>query len=174
VALLDYGQVKELNDDIRLSFAQFIVAYSANNIPEIGRSFKDLGIETTQSAEEDPKNFRMLANMMFDTKLPPGVVMATPFGDDTVLNDISVKNFPRDLFFILRTIHILRGLSVAMNSPFSSSELWSPLAREVLTAAGKPSVKTNEDGSPKFEKPRELIWKRGRRLRRLGRPHCAR
>lgn len=40
VALLDYGQVKELNDDIRLSFARFIVAYSANNIPEIGRSFK--------------------------------------------------------------------------------------------------------------------------------------
>lgn len=40
VALLDYGQVKELNDDIRLGFARFIVAYSANNIPEIGRSFK--------------------------------------------------------------------------------------------------------------------------------------
>lgn len=40
MALLDYGQVKELNDDIRLSFARFIVAYSANNIREIGRSFK--------------------------------------------------------------------------------------------------------------------------------------
>lgn len=43
----------------------------------------------------------MLANMMFDTKLPPGVVMATPFGDDTVLNDISVKVLSRFTLIIL-------------------------------------------------------------------------
>lgn len=39
--------------------------------------------------------------MMFDTKLPPGVVMATPFGDDTVLNDISVKVLSRFTLIIL-------------------------------------------------------------------------
>ena len=52
---------------------------------------RDLGIETTVAAESDPNNFKTLAIMMFDTKLPPGITIASPFGDDSVLNDISVK-----------------------------------------------------------------------------------
>lgn len=56
---------------------------------------RDLGIETSVSAESDPKNFKTLAIMMFDTKLPPGVVVANPFGDDSVLTDISVKVLTR-------------------------------------------------------------------------------
>jgi len=52
---------------------------------------RDLGIETTVAAESDPNDFKTLAIMMFDTKLPPGITIASPFGDDSVLNDISVK-----------------------------------------------------------------------------------
>jgi aarF domain-containing kinase len=54
-----------------------------------------------------------------------------------------VQTFPRGLFYILRTIHILRGLSVGMDSPLSSAEMWKPLALEVLAAAGKPSTRSN-------------------------------
>lgn len=53
--------------------------------------FRDLGIETTVSAEKDPKNFKTLATIMFDTQLPLGMTVANPFGDDAVLHDISVK-----------------------------------------------------------------------------------
>jgi len=52
---------------------------------------RDLGIETSVSAESDPKNFKLLAIMMFETKLPPGITVASPFSDDSVLTEISVK-----------------------------------------------------------------------------------
>jgi hypothetical protein len=51
---------------------------------------RNLGIETVQMGGNDD-SFRTLAVTMFDTKLPPGVAVANPFGEDTVLNDVSVK-----------------------------------------------------------------------------------
>jgi len=48
----------------------------------------------------------------------------------------TAQTFPRGLFYILRTIHILRGLSVGMESPFSSAELWKPLALQALASSG--------------------------------------
>ncbi len=52
---------------------------------------RNLGIETVQMGGNDSDSFRTLAVTMFDTKLPPGVAVANPFGEDTVLNDVSVK-----------------------------------------------------------------------------------
>lgn len=168
VALLDYGQVKEIDDKVRLGFARLIVALASSNVREMGLSYRDLGIETTVSAEKDPKNFKTLATIMFDTQLPLGMTVANPFGDDAVLHDISVKTFPRGLFYILRTIHILRGLSVGMDSPLSTSELWKPLALQVLAVAGK-SLNSYPVEELDLEKPRELVWEKRPRLRRRGR-----
>lgn len=50
-----------------------------------------------------------------------------------------MQTFPKRLFYILRTIQILRGLSLGMDSPFSSSEMWKPLALQVLASHGKSS-----------------------------------
>ncbi|CAM6010856.1 unnamed protein product [Sphagnum balticum] len=170
VALLDYGQVKELGEDLRLGFARLVLALASNNVSEIGRCFKNLGIETVQRVEKDSDSFRALAILMFDTKLPPGVAIANPFADDSVLTEISVKNFPKDLFFILRTIHILRGLSVGMGCPYSSSEQWKPLAQEVLSDNRDLTANSIPETPVKGEfKVKELAWERRRKLRRLGR-----
>jgi len=40
VALLDYGQVKEIDDDIRLGFARLVIALASSNVREIGFSFR--------------------------------------------------------------------------------------------------------------------------------------
>jgi predicted unusual protein kinase regulating ubiquinone biosynthesis (AarF/ABC1/UbiB family) len=40
VALLDYGQVKELSEDLRLGFARLVVALASNNVSEIVSCFK--------------------------------------------------------------------------------------------------------------------------------------
>jgi aarF domain-containing kinase len=166
VALLDYGQVKEIDNGIRLGFARLVVAIASGNIREMGLSFRDLGIETSVTAEADPKNFKILATGMFDSKLPPGMTMLNPFCDDSVLSDVSVKTFPKGLFYILRTIQILRGLSIGMDSPFSSSEMWKPLALQVLASAGKSSNQSDPVEARKAWKPRELAWERRPRSRR--------
>ncbi|KAH8959178.1 hypothetical protein BDL97_06G066500 [Sphagnum fallax] len=167
VALLDYGQVKELSEDLRLGFARLVVALASNNVSEIVSCFKNLGIETVQMGGNDSDSFRTLAVTMFDTKLPPGVAVANPFGEDTVLNDVSVKNFPKDLFFILRTIHILRGLSVGMDCPYSSSEQWKPLAQAILAEDRNLTLNPIPDIPVKVEaKVKELVWERRQRRRR--------
>ncbi len=40
MALLDYGQVKELSEDLRLGFARLVLALASNNVSEIARCFK--------------------------------------------------------------------------------------------------------------------------------------
>ncbi len=40
MALLDYGQVKELSEDLRLGFARLVVALASNNVSEIVCCFK--------------------------------------------------------------------------------------------------------------------------------------
>ncbi|KAH9290786.1 hypothetical protein KI387_034903, partial [Taxus chinensis] len=123
VALLDYGQVKELSDDIRLQFARLIVALVSGDPLKIGKSFEGLGIQSSKKALDNPVALSKLAQAMFDTKLPPGVKVANPFAEDSSLKEVSVQSFPEELFFVLRTIQLLRGISVGMGINYSCAEV---------------------------------------------------
>ncbi|KAH7302577.1 hypothetical protein KP509_23G078000 [Ceratopteris richardii] len=135
VALLDYGQVKEFTNPIRLGYAKLVVAIAAQNPYDIDQSFKELGVVLGKRVESDPKSYMQMASNLFDTKLPPGRTRAGPFGEDALLQKVQVKNFPKDLFFVLRTIQILRGLSVGMEVPLSCVENWKNIAKEALSVA---------------------------------------
>ncbi len=45
--------------------------------------------------------------------------------------------FPEELFSVLRTVHLLRGLSVGLGINYSCAEQWRPLAEEALYQAGR-------------------------------------
>uniref|UniRef100_M1C8P7 Ubiquinone biosynthesis protein coq-8 n=1 Tax=Solanum tuberosum TaxID=4113 RepID=M1C8P7_SOLTU len=78
-----------------------------------------------------------LARGMFDTKLPPGVKMLQPFSEESSVKKIAVEAFPEELFSILRTLQILRGLSVGLGISHSCAEQWRPIAEEALYNAGR-------------------------------------
>lgn len=48
-----------------------------------------------------------------------------------------LKAFPEELFSVLRTVHLLRGLSVGMGMNFSCAQQWRPIAEEALYLAGR-------------------------------------
>lgn len=50
---------------------------------------------------------------------------------------VILKAFPEELFSVLRTVHLLRGLSVGMGMNFSCAEEWRPIAEEALYRAGR-------------------------------------
>ncbi|KVH98157.1 Protein kinase-like domain-containing protein [Cynara cardunculus var. scolymus] len=104
VALLDYGQVKDLPNALRLGYAN------------------------------------LLAQVMFDTKLPDGVKILQPFSDDSSIKKIAVRGFPEELFSVLRTVQLLRGLSVGLGINYSCAEQWRPIAEEALYLAGRLKV----------------------------------
>lgn len=135
--MLDYGQVKDLPDQLRLGFADLVLAMADSNPVKATESYRELGIDTVSNCKNEQQEMLRLAQTMFDTKLPPGVVMLQPFSEDASIKKISVQSFPEELFSVLRTVHLLRGLSVGLGINYSCAEQWRPIAEEALYNAGR-------------------------------------
>ncbi|KAF9609339.1 hypothetical protein IFM89_015594 [Coptis chinensis] len=101
------------------------------------QSYRQLGIETLSKCKDEQKEMLKLAQSMFDTKLPAGSKMLQPFSEDSSLKKIVVRSFPEELFCVLRTVHLLRGLSVGMGINISCAEQWRSIAEEALHDAGR-------------------------------------
>ncbi|CAN6706428.1 unnamed protein product [Malus baccata var. baccata] len=137
VALLDYGQVKDLPDELRLGYANLVIAIADGDPIRASESYRELGIETLSKCENEQHELLKLAQTMFDTKLPPGVTMLQPFSEESSIKKIGVQAFPEELFSVLRTVHLLRGLSVGLGINYSCAEQWKPIAEEALFRAGR-------------------------------------
>ncbi|GAU43610.1 hypothetical protein TSUD_185030 [Trifolium subterraneum] len=137
VALLDYGQVKDLPEELRLGYANLVLAIADGDPLRASESYRELGIDTLSKCENEQQELFKLAQTMFDTKLPPGVKMLQPFSEDSSIKKVAVQAFPEELFSILRTVHLLRGLSVGLGLNYSCAEQWRPIAEEALSQAGR-------------------------------------
>ncbi|CAI5503247.1 unnamed protein product [Closterium sp. Naga37s-1] len=109
VALLDYGQTKQLPEALRLDLARLVVAIADEDMLAVGSCFTAMGIETAKTAGEHPNSFRRMAMIMFDTGSGNGVTSANPFGAESSLKSNAMKAFPADIFFIVRTMMLLTG-----------------------------------------------------------------
>ncbi|KHN14080.1 Hypothetical protein glysoja_033307 [Glycine soja] len=133
----NYGQVKDLPDQLRLAYANLVLAIGNGDPLRAAESYMELGIETFTKCENELQELFKLAQTMFDTKLPPGVVMLQPFSEESSIKKIAVQSFPEELFSVLRTVHLLRGLSVGLGINCSCAEQWRPFAEEALSRAGR-------------------------------------
>ncbi|KAF4395047.1 hypothetical protein G4B88_017917 [Cannabis sativa] len=133
----DYGQVKDLPDALRFGYANLVLAIADNDPKRAAESYRELGIGTLSKCENEQQEMFRLAETMFDTKLPPGVTMLQPFSEDSSIKKIAVQSFPEELFSVLRTVHLLRGLSVGLGINYSCAEQWRPIAEEALYQAGR-------------------------------------
>ncbi|XP_043706171.1 uncharacterized protein slr0889-like [Telopea speciosissima] len=160
VALLDYGQVKDLPENLRLGYANLILAIADSDLLRVSQSYRKLGIITLSSCKDEQREMLKLAQTMFDTKLPPGVTMLQPFSEESSIKKIAVQTFPEELFSVLRTVHLLRGLSAGLGINYSCAEQWRPIAEEALYAAGRLK---DEDLERKVQKRGffERIFRRG-------------
>jgi aarF domain-containing kinase len=52
---------------------------------------RELGIKTWTTAENELEELFQLSLRMFDTRLPPGVTVASPFADDSPLKKVGVE-----------------------------------------------------------------------------------
>ncbi|KAJ3678196.1 hypothetical protein LUZ60_001999 [Juncus effusus] len=140
VALLDYGQVKELPESLRLGYANLVLAMADSDFSRAVDSYNELGIDTVSNCDEREAEFLKLSLRMFDTTMPPGVSVLSPFSEESSLKKVAVQNFPEELFSVLRTIQLLRGLSVGLGINYSCSEQWRPIAEQALFKAGRLKV----------------------------------
>ncbi|KAL3146246.1 hypothetical protein ABBQ32_002949 [Trebouxia sp. C0010 RCD-2024] len=140
IAILDYGQSKQLPSRDRLALANLIIALADKDILRISQAMDKLGVRTGTT---DPSIRAKMAYIMFDTRLK-----VDPFSPDDPLKKAPVNKFPPDLFFVLRVVQLIRqavplicldnhvknkGLAVGMGvENFSSATHWKPFAKETL------------------------------------------
>lgn len=163
-ALLDYGQVKHLPDNLRLGFANLVIAIADNSPSKAAQSYRELGIETLKLDDNEEELFQ-LAMKMFDTKLPGGMTILSPFSEESSLKKVAVQSFPEELFSVLRTMQLLRGISVGMGISYSCALQWRPLAQEALYRAGRLEDERFTDHRSSLLG--RLFW-RGRKLDKNG------
>ncbi|XP_010248833.1 PREDICTED: uncharacterized protein slr0889-like isoform X1 [Nelumbo nucifera] len=159
VALLDYGQVKDLPDDLRLGYAGLVLAIADGDPIKASQSYRELGIKTLSKCDDEQTEMLKLAQTMFDTKLPPGVMMLQPFSEESSIKKIAVQNFPEELFSILRTVHLLRGLGVGLGINYSCAEQWRPIAEEALYLSGRLKDKDLKTKLQKRSFFRRMFWR---------------
>mmetsp|Transcript_23381 Transcript_23381/g.30538 ORF Transcript_23381/g.30538 Transcript_23381/m.30538 type:complete len:531 (+) Transcript_23381:91-1683(+) len=140
IGLLDWGQTKTIDVNTKTKFAQLVKAMSQKNEVEIVDRFYDLGIKLAKP--EDRKTAHNIAVSMFDTRNIPGYA-ANPFDENNGLKTNAVKVLPPDLYFMLRSIQILKGMAYGMGVDFHLSKVWDKYATDFLRSPVVSNVVKN-------------------------------
>ncbi|CAM9878362.1 unnamed protein product [Laminaria digitata] len=133
IGLLDWGQTKELTRQDREKVANLILAVSSKLSPDIVHCFKKLGVKL--SNPDDADSIEKLALVMFDTRTIKGLDF-NPFSSNNVLKLNAVQEYPQDLYFILRTVLMFRGMAQVtyLGVEFSLADCWAPHASRLLAS----------------------------------------
>jgi predicted unusual protein kinase regulating ubiquinone biosynthesis (AarF/ABC1/UbiB family) len=156
VGLLDFGQCKELSEAQRRSLARLFLALRAGGDARVAAALRDVGVAT---AHEDAATQAAHARGMFGTS---GALKMDPFGaaahavgflvscthqhistfadaaaaraaEDSPLKANPITAFPRDLFFVMRVVQLMRGLAHGMGVPAPCvADAWAPFAAAAL------------------------------------------
>eukprot|EP01041_Mallomonas_annulata_P006824 gene6824-13824_t len=140
VGLLDWGQIKRLPDHVALKFAYMIEALNSNNSTNIRNALFDLGV--TVDVPHDIVSTVGIARTMLDTKAVPGYDM-NPFSDSNALKSNAVTSLPTDLYFLVRTVQLIRGIAFAFELDYSLAQTWAPYARRTILASLSASTPTS-------------------------------
>eukprot|EP00775_Hariotina_reticulata_P010212 gene10212-10373_t len=137
VALLDYGQSKQLGDKDKRAFADLIMAMHRGDRRAISEALDCLAVATSK----DDINLRSdMAYGMFDTR---GKV--DPFDQNSPIKQAAIEKFPPDMFFVLRVVQLLRGMANGMGiDDFSTADQWAPLARQAINKVKKKDKKRQQ------------------------------
>jgi len=141
VGLLDWGQIKLVSDNLALKFARMVEAIDDGNRDKILESFFDLGVKVTNP--NDKQTVADIAVTMLDTRCVPGYII-DPFNPQNALKTNAVSEMPADLYFIVRTVQLFRGICFAFNLDYSLASAWAPYAKRTVSRIEKSKQICNQ------------------------------
>jgi len=137
IGLIDFGQVKQISGRSRETLAKVMLALddresdsNPDDLEKIGNLALELGVELNEDCQDEAA--AAVAMWLFD-----GTVETLPGGyDKGELSPNSpvkeLKSFPQDLVLVGRSSILIKGLSNRLDIPWSLSQNWAPIARNVL------------------------------------------
>lgn len=134
LGILDWGLVKTLSEGLCSKLAHMVLALHARDQDRIVDAFLALGMVVAHP--EDKDSVQAIAVTMFDTRSKQ--FKTNPFDRDAAIHSNRVITMPPDLFFVVRTVQMLRGISAAFGlDDFSLADQWAPYAQQALGPAAK-------------------------------------
>lgn len=148
VALIDFGQSKKLDTELRRRLCTFYLAVNSRNNGYIAKTMIDLGIEIDVGNEKEFDKLveiaPMYANGLLDTAPLPDGVDINPFSASNPIQEMPIQSFNSDLFMVLRTMGLLRAFVEALEIDDPScymSTLFRPFATRGLRSTSQNSAK---------------------------------
>lgn len=131
--MLDWGQVITVSHDMLTKFALANRALCSRDKKRITQAMIDLGI--VMKNPKDTASASDIGTTLLDTRNVPGYVI-NPFQPGNALKKNSILKFPPDLYFIIRSIQLIRGISFGFGLDYSLADRWSPYAEAYLQQQG--------------------------------------
>eukprot|EP00522_Entomoneis_paludosa_P013040 CAMPEP_0172449618 /NCGR_PEP_ID=MMETSP1065-20121228/8276_1 /TAXON_ID=265537 /ORGANISM="Amphiprora paludosa, Strain CCMP125" /LENGTH=654 /DNA_ID=CAMNT_0013201323 /DNA_START=22 /DNA_END=1986 /DNA_ORIENTATION=+ len=134
LGLIDFGQVRSLNDDERLGLARIICAIAQDkSAAEVAQCMREFGFQTKDNT--DDVIMKGYATIFFDSDFQAKKLgFATPqlwFADMMSRNPLI--NIPEDSIFIARTSFLFRGMGKGLRmGPIRTSLFWEPHAMKAI------------------------------------------
>ena len=145
VALLDCGQVKQLNTDQRIRLAKLVVTVSewedANDhdpkgeettklVSKLAKMVKNFGVYFQEETEDECA--AAVAILLFGstgTALPGGY-SAEEISQDSPI--VKVREFPQEFILLGRATVMIKGIANRLGVPWGLSRRWASMAQEAL------------------------------------------
>jgi aarF domain-containing kinase len=138
LGLIDYGQVKELDLDTRISLAQLYIALEQDDREAIVRLAKSpaCGLETKYMNPEFIYKYVCFYHDR-DTKDITMGLNVQQFSEYLDANDPIVR-INDDVVMVSRSSILLRGMANAFQFKLATSTYWAPVAKDWLNSIGAP------------------------------------
>ena len=144
VALIDFGQVKQLRDETRRGLARIMLLLDAcgggagaspectADLEPFAEAVASMGVKFKPGVKDTTTAAAALAFWLFDStavELPGGYDAGELSPNSPVAE---VASFPQELVFVGRATVLIRGLATRLGVPWSLAREWAPDARAAL------------------------------------------
>ncbi len=125
VGLVDWGQVKDVTPAFKKKVAKLVLAFNARDREGICKALFDVGVKVTHP--EDKATVEAIAVTMLDTRIMEGYP-SDPFDERCASFANPILLMPPEIYFLVRSVQMMRGLTSAFQLDFSLAKEWGPLA----------------------------------------------
>jgi aarF domain-containing kinase len=131
IGLIDYGQVKRLDDKHRVLYAKFILALNKDDKEEIVRLYnKDMGIRTKDNLADVLYRHAVFYHDRDTADVMQGLNMHLFL--EKLESDDPVRHISEEYVMVGRVNMLIRGISKAFGLELKMSDLWKCQAEEYL------------------------------------------
>mmetsp|Transcript_113052 Transcript_113052/g.365087 ORF Transcript_113052/g.365087 Transcript_113052/m.365087 type:complete len:528 (-) Transcript_113052:78-1661(-) len=133
LGLIDYGQVKRIDDETRCQLARLIIAVAREDSGGVVAALTELGV---RSKKMDPRFLETTARMLFG-RVDGDLTGGRPLPEflDELRSMDTLTTMPGELYLPSRAAVMLRGLALLLHCHVSVAEEWMPVAERVLSAS---------------------------------------